>query len=51
MPHEHWHIDLGAPPTNRRLARLFVVLAPSRPGGGGTGYIAGSHQLIEAQLR
>jgi hypothetical protein len=50
VPYQHWHIDLGAPPTNRRLARLFVVLAPSRPGGGGTGYIAGSHRLIQAQM-
>ena len=48
VPHEHWHVDLGAPPTDRRLARIFVVLAPSRPGGGGTGYIEGSHTLIQA---
>lgn len=47
VPCEHWHIDLGAP-GDRRLARLFAVLAPSRPGGGGTGYVAGSHRLIEA---
>jgi ectoine hydroxylase-related dioxygenase (phytanoyl-CoA dioxygenase family) len=49
VPRNHWHIDLGAPrdgPT--RLARLFAFLAPSRPGGGGTGYVAGSHRLIEA---
>jgi ectoine hydroxylase-related dioxygenase (phytanoyl-CoA dioxygenase family) len=49
VPREHWHIDLGAPrPGQARLARLFAVLAPSRPGGGGTGYVAGSHRLIEA---
>jgi hypothetical protein len=45
---EHWHIDLGARPGNLRLTRLFAFLAPSRPGGGGTGYVAGSHRLIEA---
>lgn len=48
VPHEHWHVDLGAPPIDRRLARLFVFLTPSRPGGGGTGYIVGSHRLIQA---
>jgi ectoine hydroxylase-related dioxygenase (phytanoyl-CoA dioxygenase family) len=49
VPREHWHIDLGAPrPGQPRLARLFAFLTPSRPGGGGTGYVAGSHRLIEA---
>jgi hypothetical protein len=48
VPHEHWHIDLGARPGNLRLARIFAFLAPSRPGGGGTGYVAGSHRLFEA---
>jgi hypothetical protein len=51
VPHEHWHIDLGARPQDPRLARLFLVLAPSRPGGGGTGYVAGSHHLIQAQMQ
>jgi hypothetical protein len=50
VPHEHWHIDLGARPQDPRLARLFLVLAPSRPGGGGTGYVAGSHRLIQALM-
>jgi hypothetical protein len=49
VPREHWHIDLGARPGGHlRLARVFAFLAPSRPGGGGTGYIAGSHRLIQA---
>lgn len=49
VPREHWHIDLGARPGDHlRLARLFAFLAPSRPGGGGTGYVAGSHRLIQA---
>ncbi len=51
VPYQHWHIDLGARPQDPRLARLFVVLAPSRPGGGGTGYIAGSHRLIQPQMQ
>jgi ectoine hydroxylase-related dioxygenase (phytanoyl-CoA dioxygenase family) len=49
VPRAHWHIDLGAPRAGQtRLVRLFAFLAPSRPGGGGTGYVAGSHRLIEA---
>jgi hypothetical protein len=48
VPREHWHIDLGARPGELRVARLFAILAPSRPGGGGTGYVAGSHRLFEA---
>jgi len=51
VPYQHWHIDLGARPLDPRLARLFVVLATSRPGGGGTGYIAGSHRLIQAHIQ
>lgn len=49
VPWRHWHIDFGRPGTVR-LARLFAVLAPSRPGGGGTGYVAGSHRLIQDVL-
>ncbi|HEY2357081.1 MAG TPA: hypothetical protein VGH86_06505 [Phenylobacterium sp.] len=48
VPREHWHIDLGARPGNLRLARIFALLEPSRPGGGGTGYVTGSHRLFEA---
>ncbi|HEX3888528.1 MAG TPA: phytanoyl-CoA dioxygenase family protein [Phenylobacterium sp.] len=49
VPRAHWHIDLGAPRAGQtRLVRLFAFLTPSRPGGGGTGYVAGSHRLIEA---
>jgi hypothetical protein len=51
VPREHWHIDLGARPGNLRLARIFALLAPSRPGGGGTGYVAGSHRLFEALFK
>jgi hypothetical protein len=51
VPHQHWHLDLGARPGDLRLARLFAVLAPSRPGGGATAYVAGSHRLFEALVR
>lgn len=46
VPHRHWHLDgtvaAGAP----SLARLFALLEPSRQGGGGTVYVAGSHRLV-----
>jgi hypothetical protein len=48
VPHENWHIDLGGLPGEYSLARFFVILEPSRPGGGGTGYVAGSHRLFAA---
>lgn len=48
VPHENWHIDLGGLPGDYSLARFFVVLEPARPGGGGTGYVAGSHRLLAA---
>lgn len=48
VPHRNWHIDLGGLPGDYSLARFFVILEPSRPGGGGTGYVAGSHRLLTA---
>jgi hypothetical protein len=48
VPREHWHIDLGARPGDLRFARVFAFLTPSRPGGGGTGYVEGAHRLIQA---
>lgn len=48
VPHENWHIDLGGRPGDYALARFFVILEPSRPGGGGTGCVAGSHRLFAA---
>lgn len=48
VPHENWHIDLGGLPGDYSLARFFVILEPARPGGGGTGYVAGSHRLFSA---
>ncbi len=46
VPHRGWHLDVAATPEPPRVARLFVVLARSEPGGGGTGYIAGSHRVM-----
>jgi len=48
VPHRNWHVDLGGLPGDYSLARFFVVLEPSRPGGGGTGYVVGSHRLFAA---
>lgn len=48
VPHRNWHVDLGGLPGEYSLARFFVILEPSRPGGGGTGYVAGSHRLFTA---
>jgi hypothetical protein len=46
VPHRGWHLDIAATPEPPRVARLFVILARSQPGGGGTGYIAGSHRVM-----
>lgn len=46
VPHRNWHLDLAAKAETPRVARLFVVLAASQPGGGGTGYVAGSHRVL-----
>ena len=46
VPHRGWHLDIVATPQTPRVARLFVILVRSEPGGGGTGYIAGSHRVM-----
>lgn len=51
VPHLHWHLDLQASAEPPRVARLFVILSPSHPGGGGTGYVAGSHRVIRDLAR
>jgi hypothetical protein len=42
-----WHLDIGGVQrlTPLPILRVFTFLAPSRPGGGGTLYVAGSHRL------
>lgn len=51
VPRQHWHLDAQATPEPPRVARLFAVLSPSRPGGGGTSYVAGSHRVIRELAR
>jgi ectoine hydroxylase-related dioxygenase (phytanoyl-CoA dioxygenase family) len=46
-----WHLDIAATPEPPRVVRLFLILAPVEPGGGGTGYIAGSHRVISQLAR
>lgn len=50
VPHQNWHLDLPDHPQRLRLpiGRLFLILAPLKPRGGGTLVAAGSHRLVEA---
>lgn len=47
VPHKMWHFDV--PPTDCvngiPAIRIFTLLAPLQPHGGGTCYIAGSHRV------
>jgi len=53
VPHKIWHFDV--PPTDCVNAlpaiRLFTILAPLEPQGGGTCYIAGSHRVALDRAR
>jgi hypothetical protein len=48
VPHQNWHLDLPADPRRFRqlMGRLFLLIAPLRPRGGGTLVAAGSHRLV-----
>jgi hypothetical protein len=48
VPHQHWHLDLPAHPKRFHLlvGRLFLLLAPLEPRGGGTLVATGSHRLV-----
>jgi ectoine hydroxylase-related dioxygenase (phytanoyl-CoA dioxygenase family) len=50
VPHQNWHLDLPAHPQRFRLpvGRIFLLLAPLRPRGGGTLVATGSHRLVAA---
>jgi hypothetical protein len=47
--HTNWHIDGPCEPAARRqmVGRLFLILGPLAPHGGGTVVAAGSHRLVE----
>jgi ectoine hydroxylase-related dioxygenase (phytanoyl-CoA dioxygenase family) len=50
LPHSNWHLDGPCDPSPRRslVGRLFVILAPLAPQGGGTLVATGSHRIVEA---
>jgi len=51
VPHKGWHLDIPATADPPRVARIFVLLGDLAAGGGGTGYVAGSHRVLQALAR
>lgn len=51
VPHKGWHLDIQAAADSPRVARIFVLLSDLAPGGGATGYVAGSHRVLRALAR
>jgi ectoine hydroxylase-related dioxygenase (phytanoyl-CoA dioxygenase family) len=51
VPHKGWHLDIQAAAEPPRVARIFVLLTDLAPGGGATGYVAGSHRVLQALAR
>jgi ectoine hydroxylase-related dioxygenase (phytanoyl-CoA dioxygenase family) len=49
VPTQSWHLDLPAHPGNRNklVGRVFLLLAPLRPRGGGTLVALGSHRIVD----
>jgi hypothetical protein len=50
IPNQVWHLDLTPDPKRlgMMVGRLFVLLAPLRPRGGGTLVATGSHKIVAA---
>src|SRR5665213_2686329 len=50
LPSANWHLDGPCEPAVRRrmVGRLFLILGPLAPHGGGTLVAAGSHRIVEA---
>lgn len=46
VPTSNWHLDIQATAEPPRVARVFVLLTDIAPGGGGTGFVTGSHRLV-----
>ena len=51
VPRKGWHLDIQAAAEPPRVARIFVLLSDVAPGGGATGYVAGSHRVLQAEAR
>jgi len=49
VPYQSWHLDLPADPTRFAMlvGRLFLIVAPLRPKGGGTLVATGSHRIVQ----
>lgn len=50
VPHQAWHLDLAADPRPHapRVGRVFAILEPLAPRGGGPLVATGSHRLVQA---
>jgi hypothetical protein len=49
VPSIAWHLDFSDPDVLRpwpRCVRVFILLEPLAPGGGGTVYLSGSHKIV-----
>jgi hypothetical protein len=51
VPTRHWHTDGTGGALWPESVRLFACVAPVEPGGGGTFYVAGSHQAVVRIVR
>jgi hypothetical protein len=49
VPHKSWHLDLAADPRRSapQVGRVFAILAPLAPRGGGALVATGSHRLVQ----
>lgn len=45
LPHQGWHVDLPIDPGGALVGRVFLILEPLRPRGGGSLLALGSHRL------
>lgn len=49
VPYQSWHLDAPAEPGRESLiGRVFAILAPLAPFGGGTLVATGSHRIVQA---
>jgi ectoine hydroxylase-related dioxygenase (phytanoyl-CoA dioxygenase family) len=50
VPHKSWHLDLPAEPRwqGKLVGRIFAIVAPLEPQGGGTLVAIGSHRIVQA---
>ena len=50
VPYQSWHLDAPAEPASSgsMIGRVFAILAPLEPFGGGTLVATGSHRIVQA---